>query len=209
MLTDLSRSAGQNARRPEIDGILLHTGDREGRTVLVGTATNRYALAQAHEPASGELAVTLVTTAGVSRLLHALKPHCTKTRNTNVRLSRDAEHGGLWLGLDRTDIGADTFDPAGFPQLARLTTVEEAEGPYVLNPDTLAPFLTIANRRRARLRLSPGHQKTSVVIGDRYRGLVMHCRAEQQPPVVPWLDPADAITPAAARPHATKHEKAP
>jgi hypothetical protein len=83
LVGDVSRAATKDSDLPMLAGVLVHLDEHEGETVLVGTATNRFVLVQAHATVeSGRWprgTRVWLTAAQVKQLTQVFKPYATVT----------------------------------------------------------------------------------------------------------------------------------
>lgn len=185
MLTDLSRSAGTDTTLPMLNGILLHSDVKGDAAVLVGTSTDRFRFAQAHEPATGEIPATYVRLAQVRQLLDALKPYvrthdllCEVTVDERVKLTLKLPGD---LVLPAVTITVHCSDDSDFPKAAKIldNAATSGEGQLAFSPAYVAAFSAIAKRRNEHLRIESSYAEgkpSLFYIGDRYRGLLMPVR---------------------------------
>lgn len=172
MLTDTIRTSGTDQTLPMICGVLLHTPPR--KSVLVATSTDRFTLGQAHAPTVGRIPDVWIPLVDAKRILTVIKaggfdgdlaiavhPDDRITFTTNTVSATITSHGP-----------APAFPPVGelFNEAAAKPTRET-----ILSPAYLKRFSDIAKSRGEYLavQMQDRHKPVHLVIGDRYRGLIM------------------------------------
>lgn len=194
LLTDLAHTAADPATAGATAGVLLHSargyaGSSPGQIdLLVATSTDGVALGHAHVPCSGRDEPMLWPIAAVKDVIAVLKPKA-KLEDHVTEITRDGDDITLAEDPDLFGEGSRfTFggaDPVEWPTQDAAAMLAEIrmsppEGSQPAAPRTdflparLAPFLTIAARRKEILQVFRYHQRlpVSVQIGDHYRGVV-------------------------------------
>jgi hypothetical protein len=198
MLSDLMLCGGRDACLPMLNGVVLHTAnDPAGQPVLVGTATDRHILGQAHEPIQpgGSLPRTFVRMAAVRALLAVLTPPDDEPDDED---GADTEPGPAVLSIAENTLALTyagqsvrvAASPDWYPATAvagLLTEAEPANRPAVLAGCYLGVLTAIAGRRGGRVVLTVQQPDRPVHahIGQRFRALVMPIKqqaAELVPP---------------------------
>lgn len=176
MLTDLVRFASPDKTLPMINAVRLHSAVLQGGGVLVGTATDRFKLAQTHTAGEGALPDSLVRLADCKRALTVLKGYSGP--GDLLTLVQD----GPTLTLNHTAVTL-RFDllAVDFPKVERLLaddTNPSSEQRITLRAEHLGAFTAVSARRREpmRVRLQGERKPTLIQIGDTFRGLVMVVR---------------------------------
>jgi hypothetical protein len=191
-LRDLIRTAGTDTTLPMLYGVLLHTDTFNGKTVLVGTSTDRFRLGQSHVECTGSIAQTLVSLDDCKRLVAILKLYAKV--ETATLLEFVSENGNLTVrfGSVVLPVGPTTM-PEHFPKLSKIfdSTAVTPEREATFNAKFLGVFASIADARLERLHVQMmGEMRPMLItIGEHYRGLLMPTR--EKPAALPWFVPAN------------------
>jgi hypothetical protein len=188
LLTDLLATASTDPSLPMIAAVQLHTaGDQSGHTLLVGTSTDRYRLAQAHirltEPA--RLPDTLLPTLGVRVLLAALGPAPKDTSTTEGTCRVEVGPAGLTLHHDGP-VAVRIDRVSEFPPIRHLFGDQRPASEHgTLSAAAVRLLAEIADRRHAPVQVCPRGAGTPihVQIGDRYRAVFAAAGTDQLTPV--------------------------
>ncbi|MFL6144915.1 MAG: hypothetical protein ACJ72N_24000 [Labedaea sp.] len=190
LLSDLMLSAGHEACLPTIlNGILLHTAiDAAGSAVLVGTSTDRFMLAQAHEPiGSGRFPQTFLRVPAVRALLSVLgapdDPDEEAEPPGPAVLSVTADTVTLTHAGQTVQVAwsSDWYPATALAPL--LTEPQPVSRAAFVAGSYLGVLAAVADRRDGRVVLTvqqpdrPMHAN----IGDRYRALVMPIKQDTAP----------------------------
>jgi hypothetical protein len=170
---------------PMLNGVHLHTVDRGGNTVLVGSGTDRYFAVQASADTQGWFPNTFLTVPSVHLLITALTGDTSGDRDTDnmVRLV----HTPNTVTLHQPTGTAITV-PVGrseFPLDVLEKVITRPPAAPVPQPSALAPYylqvlVDAANRRSDRLRMTVpgGWSLAHFEIGDHFRAWLMPVRED-------------------------------
>ncbi len=191
-LRDLIRTSGADTTLPMIRGVLLHTDTYNGKTVLVGTSTDRFRLGQAHIECTGSVSQTFVPLDDGKRLLAILKLYAKV--ETAELLEFVPEDGNLTVRFGSVVLPiAPIATPEHFPKLSNIfgSTAVTPEREAAFNAKFLGVFASIADVRREHLHVQMlGEMRPMLItIGEHYRGLLMPTRGKAA--VLPWFVPAN------------------
>lgn len=196
-LRDLIRTAGDDDTLPMIYGVLWHTDTFDGKTVLVGTSTDRFRIGQANIDCTGGIPQSFIPLTDCKRLLSVLKLYVKGEAEALLEIVPDGATLLVRLGSLTLPMNAlsDERKVGNFPKLAPIfgNTASTPEQTTCVNPKFLAPFTAIANARgehRLHIRLQGEGRPVLISIGERYRAALMGQRNEK-PVALPWFVPAD------------------
>lgn len=191
-LRDLIRTAGDDTTLPMLYGVLLHTDTFNGKTVLVGTSTDRFRLGQSHIECTGSIEQMLVSLDDCKRLLTILKLYAKVETATLLEFVPEDGNLTVRFGSVVLPVGPTTM-PKHFPKLAKIfaNTAVTPEREAAFNAKFLGVFASIADARRERLHVQMmGEMRPMLItIGQHYRGLLMPTR--EKPEALPWFVPAN------------------
>jgi hypothetical protein len=217
LLEDTLVAAEQDPETPYLmlAGVLLHTDRRGEDTVLVGTASDRFLLAQASEKANGDLPETFLAVPQVRVLLAALRVAMTTSGQWaaygdswpvdegmedggDVRLVRRGDE----VTLERPCYGTVTVSvtPQTFP--AKLRKLFDNDGGFagemLLAQYWMRILVDIARRRDEAplaIQCTGYYSPVQIRIGDSFRALLMpHPRKSEDEVVAPVFAPPSQQT---------------
>lgn len=208
LLTNVARAAGTDDFIPSINGVLLHGAVHDGKPVLVATATDRFILIQASVDATGEpLPEVFVSLPEVKRVAAVLKalPRDSKLLEVAAPGGGVASFSARGASVE-VEPSPAAKDWGGFPDLAKLFEVPElAEGveanKVALNGVYLTKLTAMAKALGEHMRVET-HGPSRVVhvlVGERYRALIMPVRGVDGATTLPVFAPPSELKRAEAK----------
>lgn len=198
LLTDLKRTTGTDKTLPMLQTVYLHSDRIADQDVLLGASTDRFTLGMCYTATDGaDLPPARVDRADVDTLLAQLD----KRDAAPVELDCTADTVTLHHLHGATTVRQAAESP--FPRVGRLfhKLGTPADGEQIgYNPAYLERFTAIGKRRKQEgmFRIIPGSASpttaTHILIGERYRGLIMPVRHQETDRTCPVFDtpPPDA-----------------
>lgn len=197
LLTDVARAASTDPTLSMINGVLLHGEMHDGKPRLVGTATDRFLMAQGSVDATGvPLPEVFVPLTEVKRVVTVLKTLPRASTLLEISVPGDGVAVFSARGASATTEPASTGRIPAFPDFAHLFTVEvptEDANKTAVMGYLLTRLAAVSKARNEPMRIAASgpSKPTLIQVGGNFRALIMPCRVNEIEPLPLFIPPSE------------------